>query len=78
MSGSTVGNGITITNYSIDGSTLAFEPTTVGTTATYDLLVTNLVGVTQDVTISGVEAPFSLSRNRSDVRRSRSNGDLEL
>lgn len=57
----TVGNGITITNYSIDGSTLAFEPTTVGTTATYDLLVTNLVGVTQDVTISGVEAPFSLS-----------------
>ena len=57
----TVGNGVTITNYSIDGSTLAFEPTTVGTTATYDLLVTNLVGVTQDVTISGVEAPFSLS-----------------
>ena len=59
----TVGSGVTITNFSIAGETLAFEPTTVGTTASYELLVTNLVGVTQDVTFSGVSAPFSLSES---------------
>ena len=59
----TVGSGVTITNFSISGETLAFEPTTVGTTASYELLVTNLVGVTQDVTFSGVSAPFSLSES---------------
>jgi hypothetical protein len=59
----TVGSGVTITNFSISEETLAFEPTTVGTTASYELLVTNLVGVTQDVTFSGVSAPFSLSES---------------
>ena len=56
-----VGNGVTITNYDIVGSNLDFNPTTVGTTATYDFLVTNLVGVTQSVFLNGVAAPFSLS-----------------
>ena len=59
----TVGNGITLTNYDIEGSNLTFDPTTVGTTATFDLLVTNLVGVTQEVVFSGVDAPFSLSES---------------
>lgn len=58
----TVGNGITLTNFDISNDTLLFDPTTVGTTATKDLLITNLVGVTQDVTITGVGAPYSLSQ----------------
>ncbi|MBM55104.1 MAG: hypothetical protein CMB32_00930 [Euryarchaeota archaeon] len=55
-----VGNGVTITNFDIEGDELAFSPTTVGTTATFDLLVTNNVGVAQDVVFSGVDGPFGL------------------
>ena len=55
-----VGNGVTITNFDIEGDELAFSPTTVGTTATFDLLVTNNVGVAQDIVFSGVDGPFGL------------------
>ena len=57
----TVGNGVTVTNFSIEDEALNFMPTTVGTTATYDLLITNDVGVTQEIQFTGISHPFYLA-----------------
>ncbi|MDA0945592.1 MAG: choice-of-anchor D domain-containing protein [Bacteroidetes bacterium] len=59
----TVGNGITVTNFEIAGGQLLFDPTTVGTQASHDLLITNLVGVTQQIVFNGLSAPYSLSQD---------------
>ena len=63
----TVGNGITATNFEIADGQLSFDPTTVGTQASHDLLITNLVGVSQQIVFNGLAAPFSLSTDTLDL-----------
>ena len=59
----TIGSGITVTNFNLEGTLLNYSPTTVGTNATEDLLITNEVGVTQEVILSGLTGPFVTSED---------------
>ena len=65
--GQTVGNGITVTNFEIAEGELAFNPTTVGTQASHELLVANEVGVTQQIVFSGLTPPFSVSQDTLEL-----------
>ena len=56
-----VGNGITLTNESISADSLEFNNIIIGDTAFFEIQITNTVGVTQEISVSGLTTPFEIS-----------------
>ena len=55
------GLGLAQISFTVD--TLAFPPTTIDSTSTFEVTLTNTLTVAQDVTFTGTDAPFSISEN---------------
>ena len=54
------GLGLAQISFTVD--TLAFPPTTIDSTSTFEVTLTNTLTVAQDVTFTGTDAPFPFQR----------------